>query len=217
MSTAFPKPGRTRIKICGVRDAETARLCAENGADAVGLMFVKASPRFIEPAEAFGIAANLPPFVASVGVFADHTLDEFLEIEEACPTTLVQLHGSEPPKLVQQCGPNLIRAFKYDAANIERDVERWASLEEVDALMVDGSAGGLGEPFDWHAFAPVAARCPKPVVLAGGLTPENVAEAIRAVRPYAVDVSSGVESEKGVKDPARIEAFCRAVREADRG
>lgn len=208
---------RTRIKVCGVRDVATARVCAEAGADAVGLMFVESSPRYIAPEEAVEIALTLPPLMSSVGVFANATLEGFMEIEQLCPTTMVQLHGTEPVKLVQQCGPNLIRALKFRAETIEKDLSTWAELEEVDAILVDGSAGGEGTAFDWSLLTPHVEACPKPIFLAGGLHPGNVADAVRAVRPFAVDVSSGVEAEKGVKDAAKIEAFCAAVREADRG
>ncbi len=206
---------RTRIKICGIRDAETALVAGDCGADAIGLVFVRSSPRFIEPEDAYEIMANLPPLVSSVGVFMNHSLDAFSDIEETCPTTLSQLHGNEDEKLVRRCGPGVIRGIRYDAATIAAELARWEALDEVDAILVDGSAGGEGQAFDWSGLAAAVENVSKPIFLAGGLTPENVGEAIRAVRPYAVDVSSGVEREKGVKDPALIEAFCEAVRRAD--
>jgi len=208
---------RTRVKICGVRDAETARVAAEAGADAVGFVFAAGSPRTITPEEAWPIVQTLPPFVASVGLFVDASVDEYAEAEQVCPPDFGQLHGAEPEKVVRACGPRLIRSVKFDAATIKNDLRYWGGMEEVDAVLVDGSSGGRGETFDWAALAAAAGACPKPIVLAGGLTPDNVGEAIRAARPYAVDVSSGVESAPGEKDPRLIRAFCAAVRVADAG
>lgn len=206
---------RTRIKICGVTTEESALAAAGAGADAVGLVFASGSPRYLDPARAWEIAGVLPPFVSTVGLFVDVDLERFIEIEQICPTTLVQFHGNEPEELVRHCGPNLIKAVRFDAATIGRDLARWEAVDEVDAILVDGSTGGRGTTFDWSLLAPHVERTSKAIILAGGLTPENVGDAIAAVRPFAVDVSSGVERERGVKDPGLIEAFCRAVREAD--
>ena len=114
-------------------------------------------------------------------------------------------------------GPDVIKAVRFDPATIAAELERWGALDEVAAILIDGSAGGLGVAFDWSQLAPHLESCPKEIILAGGLTPDNVGSAIRACHPWAVDVSSGVERAKGAKDPALIEAFCDAVREADRG
>lgn len=206
---------RTRIKICGIKDEESAFAAADAGADAVGLVFYRQSPRFIEPEDAWELVGMLPPFVSSVGLFVNADLDRFMSIEETCPTDLSQLHGQESEDLVRQCGPNVIKAIRFDADTIAKELERWDKLAEVDALLIDGSAGGAGASFDWAALAAVKDRASKPLILAGGLTPQNVGQAIRVVRPYGVDVSSGVESAPGVKDPELIEAFCRAVRRAD--
>lgn len=208
---------RTRIKICGIRDVDAARAAVESGADALGFMFVKSSPRYIVPESAWEILSALPPLVSTVGVFADAPVDQFCDVEEVCPTNYVQLHGRESEAVVRRCGPNVIKAVKFDAATIEEELRRWEAVEEVEAVLVDGSEGGQGKAFDWDVMGPLADRAEVPIILAGGLTPENVGAAIRAVRPFAVDVSSGVEREKGVKDPGLIEAFCDAVREADRG
>ncbi len=208
---------RTRIKVCGVRNSETARAAFDAGADAIGFMFVKSSVRAIEPEDAWDIVGTLPPLASTVGVFANPTLDIFCDIEEACPTTLAQFHGQEEVPLVRQCGPGLIKGIRFDAATIAEQLALWDSIEEVDAILIDGSVGGLGETFDWKSLAPHLPGVNKPIILAGGLTPENVAEAIRLVRPYAVDVSSGVERERGIKDPRLIDAFCDAVRRADAG
>ncbi|QYK46921.1 MAG: phosphoribosylanthranilate isomerase [Phycisphaeraceae bacterium] len=206
---------RTRIKICGIRDIDSAIACANAGADAIGFVFVKASPRAITPDEAFEIQASLPPFLSTVGLFKNASLDFFCDAEETCPTTMVQLHGDESDQLIQQCGPNLIKAIKFDAATIAKDLARLSKINEVDAILVDGSSGGQGTSFDWSALKPHADALDLPLIVSGGLTPDNVADAIRILRPFAVDVSSGVESAPGVKDPALIHAFCDAVRKAD--
>lgn len=210
----MPLPLRTRIKICGIRTADAALAAAEAGADAIGFVFHPGSQRFIEPEDAFAIMAALPPFMTTVGLFVNASLEVFSAIEERCPTSLSQLHGEEPVDLVEACGPGVIKAIRFDPATIERELQRFSALPEVDAILVDGSTGGGGTPFDWRALAAHRNACTKPLILAGGLTPANVAEAIDIVRPWAVDVSSGVESSPGVKDPALIRAFCEAVRDA---
>lgn len=207
--------GRTRIKICGIRDVDTAMCAADAGADAIGFMFYRESPRSIDPVDARSIMDALPPLVATVGVFVNPSIEKFCDCEEVCPTNYVQLHGQEDEAMVRQCGPWLIRAIRYDPATIRSDLARWDQIDEVDAILVDGSAGGQGVALDWNGLAEAAKDISTPLFLAGGLTPDNVADAIRAVRPYAVDVSSGVEASRGVKDPALIRAFCQAVREAD--
>jgi len=206
---------RTRIKICGVRDAETAAAAAEHGADAVGFVFVEKSPRFIAPEDAWPVVQTLPPFVASVGLFQDASVDDYAEAEQTCPTDFGQLHGGESEKTVRACGPRLVKAIRFSEKTIANDLRFWSGIEEVDAVLVDGSTGGEGTALDWGALASAKDACAKPLILAGGLTPENVGEAIATVRPFAVDVSSGVESERGVKDHAKIAAFCAAVRAAD--
>lgn len=207
---------RTRIKICGVRDIDTAQAAGEAGADAVGFVFAPGSPRTITPDDAWPIVQSLPPFVMSVGLFVNASVDDYGEAEQVCPTDFGQLHGTEHERVVRACGPRLIKAVTFNARTIANDLRYWGHIDEVDAVLVDGSAGGAGDTFDWDALAAAKDACTKPLILAGGLTPENVGDAIRAVRPFAVDVSSGVESSRGVKDPRQIFAFCRAVREADR-
>jgi phosphoribosylanthranilate isomerase len=125
------------------------------------------------------------------------------------------LHGNEDVQLVRSCGPDVIKAVRFDEATIARELARWDDLEEVCAILVDGGSGGAGVPFDWALLTPHLEKISKPIILAGGLTPENVGHAIREVRPYGVDVSSGVERVKGEKDVALIEAFCEAVHAAD--
>lgn len=206
---------RTRIKICGLRDADSLAAAVESGADAVGFNLIPESPRFIEPEDATELMYMLPPMVTAVGVVRNLSVDQYCEIEARFPAPIMQLHGTEPEKTVAACGPGVIKAVQFHLHTIDADLKRWNDLDEVDAILIDGSAGGEGRSFDWNTLAQKLELVDKPVFLAGGLTPDNVGDAIRAVRPYAVDVASGVESASGVKDPARIEAFCRAVAAAD--
>ncbi len=206
---------RTRIKICGVRTAEHALDAVDAGADAIGFVFAPASPRFIEPQRAWPIIGALPPFITTVGLFVNATVDDYAETEESCPTDYGQLHGDENESTVRACGPRVIKAVRFDPETIERELLRWSAIEEVDAILVDGSSGGEGRAFHWPALAAARRAASKPLIIAGGLTPANVGDAIRACQPYAVDVSSGVERAPGEKDPDLIRAFCRAVREAD--
>ncbi len=209
------RPARTRIKICGVRDTATATCAINAGADALGFVFHPPSPRFIEPSNAWEIIRSLPPFVTTVGLTVDLSIEAFGELEQICPTDYSQLHGNESIDLAVQCGPRLIKAVQFHADSIAETLSQWNEVAEVDAILVDGSAGGMGAAFDWSALAAPMQSIQKPIILAGGLTPENVGDAIRAVQPFAVDVSSGIESARGVKDHDLIRAFCSAVRGAD--
>lgn len=211
------KPHRTRVKICGIRDADTAAHAAACGADFIGFIFVKGSPRFIRPKDAYGVMASLPPGVTAVGVTRDLTVDQFGDIEQECPCVLMQLHGSENDRTVAACGPGVIKAIRFDADTIDAELKRWDAIDECEGVLIDGGDGGTGESLDWEGLASAVeqTKFEKPLFLAGGLTPENVGDAIKAVRPWAVDVSSGVESEPGKKDPTKIAAFCAAVRAAD--
>lgn len=207
---------RTRIKICGIRSLEVAHAAVDAGADALGFVFVRSSARAISPEEAADIMWSLPPMITTVGVFMNASVDAFADIEEACPTHYAQLHGNEDVPTVRACGP-AIKAIRYDPATIGQELARWNEIDEVDAILVDGAAPGEGESFDWAGLAAATDDIATPIILAGGLTPANVGQAIRTVRPFAVDVSSGVEKARGEKDPELIEAFCEAVRQADRG
>ncbi|KAA0215896.1 MAG: phosphoribosylanthranilate isomerase [Leptolyngbya sp. PLA3] len=206
---------RTRIKICGLRDADSLAAAVEAGADAVGFNLIRESPRFIEPEEATELMYMLPPMVTAIGIVRNLSVDQYCEMEARFPAPIMQLHGTEPEKVVASCGPGVIKAVQFHPQTIDADLKRWNDLDEVDAILIDGSAGGEGKAFDWNALASKLEQVDKPIFLAGGLTPDNVGDAIRAIRPYAVDVASGVESSPGVKDPAKIEAFCRAVAQAN--
>jgi phosphoribosylanthranilate isomerase len=202
--------GRTRIKICGIRDAEAAAASIEAGADSLGFVFVPSSSRYIKPEGAWEIVNALPPMVTSVGVFVNASVDTFCDIEEQCPTNYAQLAGSEPERVVRDCGPGVIKTVRYVSETFAEELARWEAVDEVDAILIDAPA-----EFDWAALKDPLEEIEKPVILAGGLTAENVGEAVRALRPYGVNVSDGVERERGVKDAELIEAFCAAVRDAD--
>jgi phosphoribosylanthranilate isomerase len=206
---------RLFVKICGVRTPEEAVAAAKAGADAVGLVFWLGSPRRVDAPVARAIARALPPAVLRVGVFVDAEREELARTADEAELDLLQLHGEEPPE--RFCGlPR--RAWKalrvgpgFAPAEADRYAGRAAGLV-LDAR-VEGAPGGTGHAFDWSLARGVRDRCGF-LVLAGGLTPETVAEAIRAVRPHGVDVSSGVESAPGRKDPAKVRAFVEAARSA---
>lgn len=207
-------PHRTRIKICGVRDAGMARRAAEAGADAIGLVFHPGSPRFVTPAQAREVASSLPAFVSAVGLFVNAPAERVRETIGEVPLSLLQFHGDEDPAYCGQFGLPWLKAVRVgegtDLLECRGRFSRAAALL-LDAC-VPGEFGGTGASFDWTLVPrDLASR----IVLSGGLEPGNVGEAIRLVRPWAVDVSSGVESSRGVKDAARILEFVRSVRDAD--
>lgn len=205
---------RTRIKICGIRDAATGRTAAGAGADAIGLVFHPESPRAVDFAMAESVARALPPFVAVVGLFVNPGAQAVRDALARVPLAMLQFHGDETPAFCDQFGLPWIRAVRVGP---EVDlVECAGRFSRAAALLLDaqvaGQFGGTGTVFDWSLVPPALSR---PVVLSGGLDAGNVGRAIGAVRPWAVDVSSGVEIERGVKDAARIEEFVRSVRDAD--
>lgn len=203
---------RTRIKICGITSIEAARAAAEAGADAIGLVFAEGSPRRIDPDLAQKIAAALPPFIDAIGVFRPSGIEEDRVLREWRGWR--QIHGNVNEEDLRKLGNGhcrIIRGFQFD----REAVERWERCTAVDVMLIDGSAGGGGTSFDHGELAGMRDRIRKPIILAGGLSLENVGEAIRTVRPFAVDVSSGVESSPGVKDPGLVHRFCDAVRRAD--
>ncbi len=210
-----PTHARTRIKICGITNHDDAQAAVDAGADAIGFIFVPDTPRYIDPADAAAIMFELPPMVSAIGVVQVENIDQFCEIEQTCPAHTFQLHGKEPIDLVCQCGPGVIKAFKYEEVTIKSQLDRWAKVMEVDAILIDGSDGGQGHTFDWTALAPLIKDYPKKIILAGGLHADNITEAIQTIRPYAVDISSGVESSPGIKDHDKIAKLCAAVHAAD--
>jgi phosphoribosylanthranilate isomerase len=203
---------RTRVTICGVTEEEQAMVAAEAGADAVGFVFHRGSPRGIAPEAAYAIMSVMPPLVASVGEFCDPTVDEFSDAEEVCPTIYTKFAGDEDVQLVRSCGPDVIKLVQWDEQAIARDLSQWDEVDEVCAIMVQAPEGA----FDWARLTPYLENVRKPIVLSGGLTPRNVGAAIMAVRPWGVEACAGVEHAPGVKDLELIEAFCLAVQGADR-
>ena len=199
-------PQRTRIKICGVRTAEALIAAVDAGADLIGFVLTAGSPRTIACAEASALAADLPPGVTPVAVFRNDNRD----LIDAWPFPWVQLHGDET-HAEADLGRPVIKAMPFD----REAIAAWDADPNVHALMVDSPEPGAGHTFDHAPLADARDVIRSPLFLAGGLTAQNVGAAVNEVRPYAVDVSSGVESSRGVKDPQRIHAFCRAVRIAD--
>jgi phosphoribosylanthranilate isomerase len=201
-----------RIKICGITSAEDARLCVEAGADALGFIFVERTPRYVAPDAAARIIAGLPPFVTPVGVFWDHAPGHVKAVAEQCGLGALQFHGDETPEDLQEYRLPVIKTLKVAAA---ADLARMAGYR-VSAFLLDSpsrwSEGEARPPIPWDV-AVEAARL-HPVLLSAGLTPENVAGAVRRVRPYGVDVNSGVEVRPGRKDPARVRRFVAEARAA---
>ena len=205
---------RTAVKICGVTRVEDALAAAHHGAHAIGLVFYAPSPRYIEPDAAAEIVRALPPFVTPVGLFVDAPEAEVREVSTRSGIQLLQFHGGEAPGFCAKFELPYMKAVQVRAGV---DLLQYArDFAGARALLLDayheGLHGGTGAVFDWSLIPPAL---PLPVVLSGGLTPENVSEAIRRVKPWAVDVSSGVEASKGIKDVAKIAAFIRGVRNED--
>ncbi|HXE80282.1 MAG TPA: phosphoribosylanthranilate isomerase [Vicinamibacterales bacterium] len=201
-----------RVKICGVTRAEDAQLAVELGAWAIGFVFWPGSPRCIDPETARAIASGVPPEVARVGVFVDQSVEDVMKVATAAGLTHVQLHGRERAEVARRIGRPVIRGLALEEARRPDTLAEWQDA----LLLVDGrdarSPAQGGRVVDWTAAADLAAA--RPIVLAGGLRPDNVAAAIRAVRPHAVDVSSGIERAPGVKDPESMRAFFAAAFEA---
>ena len=200
-----------RSKICGITRIEDALLAAGAGADAIGLVFYARSPRAVDVQQARAIIAALPPFVTTVGLFVNASRGELNEILEAVPLDLLQFHGDETADDCAGYHRPYIKALRVRPGE---DIKaRCAEFPQAAGILLDtfvpGVPGGTGETFDW-SLVPENPGCP--IILAGGLTAENVAAAIRRVRPWAVDVSGGVEASKGVKDAAKVRAFVAAVR-----
>jgi phosphoribosylanthranilate isomerase len=204
----------TAVKICGITRVEDGLAAARAGAHAIGLVFHPASPRLVGIERAREIVSSLPPFVTAVGLFVDAPAEEVRRVLAAVPLQMLQFHGAERPEYCSKFPLPWIKAVRVRAGvDLLQYAARYRGAKGLllDAF-VDGEPGGTGSRFDW---ALIPSDLPLPVVLAGGLTVDNVAEAIRRVRPWAVDVSSGVEREKGIKDAATIAAFVRGARHAD--
>jgi phosphoribosylanthranilate isomerase len=217
---------RTRVKICGITRIDDALAAANAGADAIGLVFWPGTPRKVEFEQARAIAGAVPAFVTIVGLFVDPQAAAVRAALDAVALDVLQFHGDEPQPLCASFGRPYIKAVPVRS---DVDLLQYASRYRdargmlFDAFEPGGMPGGTGRSFDWQALAMrLDAGLAQPLILSGGLTPNNVGAAIRALRPWAVDVSSGVEESgddgrphKGIKDPAKIAAFIRGVRDAD--
>jgi phosphoribosylanthranilate isomerase len=204
----------TRVKICGITRTEDARAAAAAGADAIGLVFYPLSPRHVGLDQARRVADCLPPFVTAVALFVNPSIGEVESVLRTLPVDLLQFHGEESPEFCRSFARPYLKALRVrEGVDL---VKYAAAYEDARGLLLDayveGQAGGTGESFDWNL---IPRDLPLPVVLSGGLHAGNVAAGIRRVRPWAVDVSSGVEAAKGIKDAAKIAAFMQGVRNAD--
>jgi phosphoribosylanthranilate isomerase len=200
-----------KVKICGITSLEDALIAVETGADALGFVFYPASPRHVSPEQAAEIIQNLPPFVQTVGLFVNEAVATVNATADLCGLDVVQLHGEEPPAYCDTIRRRVIKAFRV------KDITTLDSLQDyhVSGYLLDAwfpaAHGGTGKTFNWDIAAEAVqrGRC---IILAGGLTPDNIAESIRLVHPYAVDVSSGVESAPGRKDAARVKCFVESAK-----
>jgi phosphoribosylanthranilate isomerase len=204
----------TRIKICGITRVEDALAAARSGADALGLVFYEKSPRHVSVAQAAQLAAVVPPFVSLVGLFVNASAETVRTVLQAVPLDVLQFHGEEEPDFCAQFGRPYLKAIRVKAGvDLVQCAARYSRAQGLllDAY-VEGTHGGTGEAFDW---ALIPRDLPLPVILSGGLHAGNVAAGIQQVRPWAVDVSSGVEAGKGIKDAAKIAAFINEVNKID--
>lgn len=204
---------RTRVKICGVRRAADVQSAADAGADAVGLVFYPPSPRYLEPAAAGLLARSLPPFMSAVALFVNADPARVHAVLAQVPTATLQFHGDESADYCRSFGRPYIKAVRMRPQTDLLECAR--TYADAVGLLLDAdteSFGGAGKQFDWSW---AAVDLPLPMVLSGGLNPDNVAAAIRRLRPWAVDVSSGVESAKGIKDAGKIARFLEEVRCGD--
>jgi phosphoribosylanthranilate isomerase len=208
---------RTRIKICGITRAQDARSAAQAGADAIGLVFYPPSPRYLSVERAVEIRDALEPFVQTVALFVNPDAAQVAQVIGRVRPGMLQFHGEETPEFCAQFGTPFVKAYRVrsgDSAG-EHALEYLRPFSRAAAWLFDSHVpeyGGVGETFDWSLLPATQER---PVILSGGLARENVAGAVRRVRPWGVDVSSGVESAKGIKDAAKIAAFIAEVRNAD--
>jgi phosphoribosylanthranilate isomerase len=203
----------TRVKICGITSAEDALAAVEAGADALGLIFVPGTPRFVRPDAAASILQKLPPFVFTVGVFLDQPLEDVLGITADLKLHAVQLHGDEPEAFSGRVPVPVIKALRVRDAESLMPIGSYPAQAFLLDAYVEGQPGGTGTSVPWDLA--VLAKGRVPIILSGGLRPENVGEAVRLVRPFAVDVSSGVERFPGRKDHRKVEEFIDNVRHAD--
>ena len=196
---------QVKVKVCGMTSLKDALFAVEGGADAVGFIFYKKSPRSVTMKIVREIVLELPPFVDTVGVFVDETAEQINKIADYCNLDIIQLHGDESPTFCKKIRRKVIKAFRIKDM---QSVKKLSSFQ-VSGFLLDTFSenlhGGTGKVFDWNLALP--AKKFGPVIMAGGLTPNNVQQAVRQIRPYGVDVCSGVESEPGIKDHKKVRAF----------
>lgn len=205
---------RTRVKICGITRPEDGQAAAGLGADAIGLVFYPPSPRAVTAERAAFIVEHLPPFVTVVGLFVDAAREYIAEVLQSVPLDLLQFHGEEVPAACAGHGRPWIKAIAMgEAVDLEQTMQHYS---EASGVLLDsfkaGVPGGTGECFDWQR---IPQELSAKIILAGGLNPQNVEQAVRQVRPYAVDVSGGVEAAKGIKDAEKMAAFIAGVKRGD--
>lgn len=205
---------RTRVKICGITRLEDALAAVRAGADALGFVFYPASPRYVDPAVAGLIIRQLPPFVTSVALFVNESAEQVCAVMDQTGVDLLQFHGDESPEFCTQFNRPYFKALRMSPdIDVVAETKRFASSR---AILLDayrpGVPGGTGEAFDWER---IPSDIDKPLILAGGLDQSNVAKAISQVKPYAVDVSGGVEAAKGLKDSSKITSFMNEVARAN--
>ncbi|MDD4912189.1 MAG: phosphoribosylanthranilate isomerase [Sideroxydans sp.] len=204
----------TRVKICGITREQDLHAVANGGTDAIGLVFYEKSPRHVEVRQAASLVNVVPPFVTIVGLFVNPSVEYVQQVLKEVSLDVLQFHGDESPEFCQQFRKPYLKAIRVKAGvDLVECAARYAGAQGLllDAF-VEGAQGGTGESFDWTL---IPQNLPLPVILSGGLHAGNVAEAIKQVRPYAVDVSSGVESAKGIKDAAKVAAFIKEVKQID--
>ena len=207
--------------MCGTTNLDDAVAAVQAGVDGLGFIFVPKSPRNVEPEKVRAITGMLPPFVHFVGVFVDRPIADIIELADMCSLTHIQLHGKEDPdycrQLRRQCNCALIKAFRVGPESVAADFTPYDDV--VKGYLLDtykkGIAGGTGESFDWGIIDNLFLQ--RPIILAGGLTPDNVQEAIETIHPYAIDINSGVEKEPGVKDHKKLRDLIKQVRLTDAG
>ena len=203
---------KTKVKICGITNLPDALAAAAAGADLLGFNFYERSPRCLTLAAAADITRPLPPGVLRVGVFVNAPETLVFQAMQACGLHLLQFHGDEPPEFCTQFGLMSLKAFRMADESVLAELPRYGTAGYLLDAYTPGEPGGTGRRFNWD-LAVTAKQFGKPIFLAGGLTPENVADAVVKVRPFAVDVASGVESSPGKKDPAKVRDFIARVRQ----